>query len=870
METKVIYCLLVLVLLNAGVAHSQGTFNAIASGSWNNPGSWALSGGTDADGIPDADDTARIPGGITIDMIGGVSYQIASLIIFGTLDMNRSNAVLDIVPNGGLLQVDVGGVISNPFIDDGNEINFLNNSSFVNDGSVQTDLLEFEGLNQTVSITGSGNLLVAGFGVNNSGVTINLNTTGSFASNLHNFDVDQPNFTINGTGTIGIGDDRDLVLSATGLSIGCHMNIDIDGTDADPDADGDIEITANGSTLTITNGGVVVTGDDVRFGAVDPLTADNSTLTVDSGGELIVGDDINFNDEDGSADGCVLINNGTISVNELLEFNSETFITITNNNLFTVDGNITSVAAGSSVSITNTANATFNFGGSIHIETILDFTATGNTVNYYGGILGVNQTIRTSTIYHHLTLSGSGDRSLSANLTLRGNWTRSGAATFSPGTNTVTFAALAGTAAQTISAVGGETFHSLTINSAFATSPQIILNNPVTVNSVLTMTAGNINLNGNSFTIASTTSGALVHTGTSASGWMYDGSIIRNRPTGTTVTVGTARSLFPLGSATDWRPFMVGQSNPAGSGGGTMTVSHDASNSTTSDVIFPEGITRRHNNFWTLSTTGITAGATYALQAGGTTWGTIEAGAAGLLDIRMSTSSGVVGTHAASTGGPDYRVNRTGVSLANLENNYHMASIDAINSPLPIELVSFSGEVIHDDILLQWQTASELNNDFFTVERSPGGEIFSSIGRISGNGTTSNSNKYSLLDHNPIYGTAYYRLKQTDLDGTSTYSKIINVTYEGSTMVVMDVFPNPSNGEEFNIKISGLKDVESLPVVMYDQLGMECARILLNVDQNSGIAFKTFSPEKALPQGVYVLKAGPTPQMTKRFIVKSK
>jgi hypothetical protein len=869
MKNKFICCLL-LVTFSASVGFGQGTFNAIASGSWNTPANWSLTGGADADNIPDADDAATIPSGIRISMTGGTSFQIASLNILdgGTLEMDNANAVLDIVPDDGLLQVDFGAEISNPTINDGNQINFLATSTFVNNGIVQTDLLEFEGLNQRVLIMGSGNLLVVGFGVNNSGITIELNTTGSFASNLIDFEVDQPNLTISGTGTIEIGGDQDVRLSSTGLIIGCHMNINVDGADANTTADGDFEMTGIGSTLTIANGGAVVTGDDLRVGP-DNLDASNSNITVDNGGVLDIGDDINFHNSGtlGHADGFVLTNNGTISVAELLEFNSETSITITNNNLFTVTGSIISVAAASSVTFTNAANATFNIGGSIDIDMVLDFTATGNTVNYFGGTLGVNQTIRTSTIYYHLTLSGSGARSLGGDITLRGNWTRSDAATFTPGTNTVTFAALAGTAGQTISAVGGETFYRLTINSAFETSPQIILNNPVTVSNQLTMTAGNINLNNNSFALISTSSTALVHTLASASGWMYGGSMTRTRPGSTSFAVSTARAMFPLGSATDWRPFMVGQASDAGTAG-TITVLHDASTTTTSTVSFPEGITRRHNNFWTLSTTA--TGGTYSLSAGGTTWGTIEAGAAGLLDLRMSTSTGVVGTHAASTGGPDYRVNRTAVAFADLANNYHVASTDATNTPLPIELTSFAGRVVENNVRLSWETASERNNDFFTVERSSNGEVFSSIGQVKGTGTTNQSHSYALVDYAPIHGNAYYRLKQTNFDGTFTYSKIIDVKYEGLNIPVIEVFPNPSTGHELNIKITGLKNIEFVPVVMYDQFGRECMKLWMEVDQHSGTASKTFTPENAIPQGIYVLKAGTTAQLTKRVVVNSK
>jgi hypothetical protein len=86
----------------------------------------------------------------------------------------------------------------------------------------------------------------------------------------------------------------------------------------------------------------------------------------------------------------------------------------------------------------------------------------------------------------------------------------------------------------------------------------------------------------------------------------------------------------------------------------------------------------------------------------------------------------------------------------------------------------------------------------------------------------------------------------------------------------MEVYPNPTAGDQLNIIISGLKDIESVPVVMYDQLGRECMKLLLSVDQNSGTASRSFSPEAKLPSGIYILKAGHSPTLTVRISVTDK
>jgi len=93
------------------------------------------------------------------------------------------------------------------------------------------------------------------------------------------------------------------------------------------------------------------------------------------------------------------------------------------------------------------------------------------------------------------------------------------------------------------------------------------------------------------------------------------------------------------------------------------------------------------------------------------------------------------------------------------------------------------------------------------------------------------------------------------------------VRYEGSGMPTMDVFPNPSKSGELNIRIYGLKNMETVPVVVYDQLGRECKRLLLNVDQTIGMASRSLSHEEKLPAGMYLVKAGQALSLTTRILV---
>ncbi len=82
-------------------------------------------------------------------------------------------------------------------------------------------------------------------------------------------------------------------------------------------------------------------------------------------------------------------------------------------------------------------------------------------------------------------------------------------------------------------------------------------------------------------------------------------------------------------------------------------------------------------------------------------------------------------------------------------------------------------------VIATWETASEINNDYFTLERAGEDLNFDEVARQNGTGTTKEPQAYSAIDPYPYAGMSYYRLKQTDFDGTSTYSKTKSMFIEG-------------------------------------------------------------------------------------------
>ncbi|WP_254412573.1 T9SS type A sorting domain-containing protein [Dyadobacter diqingensis] len=100
------------------------------------------------------------------------------------------------------------------------------------------------------------------------------------------------------------------------------------------------------------------------------------------------------------------------------------------------------------------------------------------------------------------------------------------------------------------------------------------------------------------------------------------------------------------------------------------------------------------------------------------------------------------------------------------------------DSTLPVTLVAFTAQKANSAVSLHWRTTSEINNKGFHVERSPNGLNWNEIGFVDGNGTVSQTQHYVLEDKSPIAGINYYRLRQTDFDGKTEYSRIISVDFE--------------------------------------------------------------------------------------------
>jgi hypothetical protein len=122
-------------------------------------------------------------------------------------------------------------------------------------------------------------------------------------------------------------------------------------------------------------------------------------------------------------------------------------------------------------------------------------------------------------------------------------------------------------------------------------------------------------------------------------------------------------------------------------------------------------------------------------------------------------------------------------------------------TPTPVDFIYFKAKVQAKAVYLEWATAREVNNNYYSVERSDDGQHFYEIGQVSGKGNYVGVSAYTYQDTNPVYGTSYYRIKQVDYDEKFTHTHVVSVEYN-TEEAMMSVFPNPAQEQQsLNVKV---------------------------------------------------------------------
>lgn len=189
-------------------------------------------------------------------------------------------------------------------------------------------------------------------------------------------------------------------------------------------------------------------------------------------------------------------------------------------------------------------------------------------------------------------------------------------------------------------------------------------------------------------------------------------------------------------------------------------------------------------------------------------------------------------------------------------------TLSSLANPLPVELGLFDVTKSDENAEIKWTTYSEINNDYFTVEKSKNGIDFSVLEIVPGAGNTNSVSDYKVVDTNPFSGMNYYRLRQTDYDGKTSFSDVRSI-YFGKPGVVT-VHPNPLNaGDDIHIEVP---DKGVYNITISDLSG----RALMNTTMDSGDSgLLLIQPDKSLQNaGVYsIIITGSATSYSQKLVV---
>ena len=386
------------------------------------------------------------------------------------------------------------------------------------------------------------------------------------------------------------------------------------------------------------------------------------------------------------------------------------------------------------------------------------------------------------------------------------------------------------------------TLGGVTINNAAGTS----LSGDVSITGTLTLTSGNITLGSNHISIGA--SGGL--SGGSASSFIVtDGTgELRQANIGSGGKTGTIA--FPVGSgAGSYAPASIDNSGGTADEFRIRVTSSVLTGGTSGTPITADVVKRTwHINEATAGGSSATVG----LQWNGGDEGTTFDRALCAINVHNGSAWSALQSFGPAGGTNPYTRSVSGVT------SFGPFGVGDAASPLPVELVAFSAVSRADDVLLSWQTIAETNNLYFTVQRTlPGEQSWSSIGRVYGHGTSDQSHGYSFLDAAvPAASRIVYRLQQTDRDGSSTFSDLVEVDRApGARIDLRQNHPNPfseSTGIQFTIPVGAYVSLR-----VHDARGRIVATLTDGV-LDAGSHSYVFNADR-LPGGIYfsVLQTGP-------------
>ena len=695
---------------------------------------------------------------------------------------------------------------------------------------------------------------------------------------------------------------------------GTNVNLELNATSYVLTVEGDLVMDANGNgnpwaELDVGTGGVIVQRNFIMdYTQFDPcyLWADattpgyieihgNATFNTSSYSSTTYNANIIF---DGSSAQTITYTSAAIIYCQNLTFGIDNAVdvTFTGASGFTtfspVDGN-TTISDNSSVDLDALLISRNSMGGTLTLGTNSTLTIGGTSyypANYATDVIPVTSTVifdgtinnvsaNVSAAYGNLTLKNTGVKTMTEALTVEGNFlmeettdldianvafdwngnvTIGASNTFYAGTATHTIAgdfshdgaythetgkiSFDGTSTQTVSGTASANFNNFHINN---TTGVTISKGPV-VDGVLEFEAGDITASSSSepFTLGTTATIDGTFPADDASHVVgYAGM----------QTDATTERELPVGSGSSYRAMYIQPASTSAStyigkyvAAGHSNTAHDGSVNNVS-----------HVEYWEFDNSSGTVDAQLKL-----TWDA-NSYVANTSDVGIAqyngsawASSGTT-TNSGTTSSGDTKMDAAvGQASLGLAKPFTLSSSNGSN-PLPVELISFTNECNDDEVIARWETASELNNDYFELYTSRDGLNFEFHSSVNGNGTTSDYNEYEVIIDNKEQENLYLKLTQVDFDGeTKVYPYISSdCQFDNETFTVQD------QGNNLLIEYNG---TESKNFNVYDLTGKLVTTISL------GGGNTTFSISKSIfpTSGIYFLTPAENNQQTVKIFIR--
>ncbi len=682
--------------------------------------------------------------------------------------------------------------------------------------------------------------------------------------------------TMSAAPTVGGGNSYDVRYDAT-MTSGVEFIQDLSKVR-------DLEITLG--TLTIDqnktiNRDLILSGGDLDLATFTFTDRGNATapsfagsITVSGGGtRLIVGSLGSMFDITGLGGNSPLLYTKTVSTfgGTLLNFDSNVLVRIGDGavdfgagNPTTINGILQVMLAGSVGQILNPCyygtNSILRFANTVDYQVGLN-DKTWATGAIGSGNPGIPWNVEVNDVGTDLQLQNT--RALRGNLTITngtftltpaytgsfaigGNWTRTGASSaFTHNNKKVVFdKQIAGDQSITVNTgVTAETYYEIDFSPV---TGNVILNGNVNALNAAGLVSGKVDLNGNIFTLGTTSIDGLL-TGGSASEYFVSGSAAAKFVRYTT-TANTTYN-YPVGDAGNYTPMSV--QLYAGPMGATSQISVNVIPSAHPNIGTSTNYLSRYwqvepSNFPTPQTG---YGVTYQ-------WAAADEATAPIPANLKPFKHNPQGWIAALGSGANFEMGtgtvNPGTRTITWNGLYSFSDFtgNGNGTPLPISLIDFDAQPVLENVEVTWTTASETNNDYFTIERSKDGVNFKAFAVIDGAGNSNAMLNYKVMDFEPFEGLSYYRLMQTDFDGKFEYSDIKAVNFvKPSQGQNWSVYPNPSNLNGINITTAALKS-DLINLSLTDVTGKLVYNKTISVDKQGDTKFIEFDQ---VGTGIYYL-----------------